>query len=130
MQDYSLEQLAQFVPTKGALYRIMVLSQKYFLPAENSKVITEDYLVGILKGEYFSIKQDQKRELFLKDDFAAGRLELIEEISKKTDKKLGFSINNSPDRNWLLDVLNTLDPDNKLLKGDPSLMFTRKLPEK
>jgi len=130
MQEYSLDQLAKFIPTKAALYRFMVRDQKYFLPAETSQAITENYLLGVLKGEYFSLKQADRKELLLKDEYHATRQELIEEISKKTPKKLGFTSKIPPDRTWLLDVLYTLDPDNRLLKGAPVLMFTRKCPEK
>ena len=65
----------------------------------------------------------------MKSDYNASKLELIEEISKKAPKSLGFSVNTFPDRFWLLDVLNTLDPTNTLLKGDPALEFARKFPE-
>ncbi len=73
MQDYSLEQLGRFIRTKDSLYRFMVLDQKFFLPAETSQAITENYLLGVLRGEYFSLKQADRKELFLKDDFPAHR---------------------------------------------------------
>jgi len=63
-------------------------------------------------GEIYSLKNSEKNELILKCDYNANKLELIEEISKKAPKSLGFSVNTSPDRFWLLDVLNTLDPTN------------------
>jgi len=66
----------------------------------------------------------------LEDDLSVGKLELMEEICKKASKPLGFSYNTLPNREWLLDVLNTLDPNNKLLIGDPTLIFSRKLLEK
>jgi len=62
-------------------------------------------------------------------DYNASKLELIEEISKKAPKSFDFSVHTFPVRFWLLDVLNTLDSTNTLLKGDPALESTRKFPE-
>jgi len=130
LRDYTVEELARLIPTKSVLYRIMIKNFDYFLPHETSKAITEDYLLGVLRGKYYSLKLKERKELQLKGDFNAGNLELITEISNLTKKNLGFSINSSPDREWLLDVLNTLDSNNKLLKGDPTLLFKRQLPDK
>ena len=124
-----IERLAFSLPNKASLYRMLVTNLGYFLPEESSKAINETYLLAVLRGEVFTLKQSEKKELPLKHDFAATKPELMEEIAKKTQKNLGFTLSSTPDRGWLLDVLNTLDPENKLLKGDPSQQFVRLIPE-
>jgi len=126
-QDYPLDLLAQYIPDKATLHRIMIKNCGYFLPKES--LCSDDYLLGVLNGKYFSMKLDERKELQLKTDFKVSTAELFEEISKLIDKPLGFKPSFSPGQKWLLDVLNTLDPENKLIVGDPSLKFTRKLPE-
>ncbi len=121
--------LSLLIPNKGALYRILIKELDYFLPKETSKAISEEYLLGVLRGQFYSLKNSEKRELQLKEDLSAGKLELIDEISQKISKPLGFTFSTSPDRNWLLDVLNTIDPNNKLIIGDPSLEFSRAFPK-
>jgi len=128
-KDIPLNLLAKMIPTRSALYHIMVKNSHYFLPPEKSPIITEDYLLGVLNGEYFSMKLEERKELLFKQDLKATKSELINEISKFAKKPLGFTVKSSPDKNWLFDVLNTLDSNNRLIVGDPETTFTRKVPE-
>ena len=129
LNDFPIEKLSLYTPTKAVLYRIMIQNYNYFLPSESSKAVTEDYLLGVLKGNYFGMKFEERKELRLKNDITASKLDLIEEISKLVKKPLGFTLNQTPDRDWLLDILNTLNPKNKIISGDPATVFTRKLPK-
>ena len=124
-----IQRLGMFIPNKASLYRILVNNLGFYLPEETSKAITEAYLLSVLRGEVFTLKLSEVKTIPIKNDFSVTKTELIEEIKKKTQKNLGFTLSTSPDRNWLIDVLNTLDPENKLLKGDPLLQFTRQIPE-
>ncbi len=42
--------LSLLIPNKGALYRILIKELGYFLPKETSKAISEEYLLGVLRG--------------------------------------------------------------------------------
>lgn len=129
LTDVSVNKLALLLPNKSCLYRFLVRDLGYYLPKESSKAIREAYLLGVLRGEFYSLKNNEKKELMLKEDLSAGKSELIDELIQKVPKSMGFSLETAPNRDWLLDVLNTLDPNNRLLKGDPALDFTRKVPE-
>ncbi len=90
LENVPLEKLALLIPTKAALYRILVKEMGYFLPEQNSKAITEEYLLGVLRGKFYSLKLSDKKEVPIKEDLAASKLELISEIMKKTNKNLGL----------------------------------------
>ncbi len=45
--------------------------------------------------------------------------DLIKILKEKIEEDLGFPVNSSPDKKWLLDVLHTLDPENKFLENLP-----------
>jgi len=62
LKDYSIEKLAQLIPTKGVLYRIMVKNLNYFFPKEFSKTINEN-LLGV---ELFSLKVSEKKRTFVR----------------------------------------------------------------
>jgi len=96
--NISVDKLSLVIPTKAALYRILVRELGYFLPNETSKAITEEYLLGVLRGKFYSLKMSEKKELVLKNDLSVGKFEIIEELIHKAGKPLGFTFNTAPDR--------------------------------
>lgn len=128
LESINLETLSFFLPTKGVLYRLMI-KKDFFLPSETSKCITEAYLLDSLKGKIFTIKISEIKPFLLKKDINATKIELFNLLHAKIDKPLGFDLNQLPDRDWMVDVLHTLDPNNTLFVNNVTNILTRDLPE-
>lgn len=109
------------------MYRILIKKGLY-LPAENSKCINENYLIDCANEKIFTIKISGLKLYLLSSDIAASCYALIAEIQKKTDKQMGFTESNLPDKNWLVNVLYTLDPKNQIFTS-PVQELTRVLPK-
>ena len=56
-----VERIGTLMPNKNSLYRILVKQEGIFLPRENSKAISEEYLLSVLRGEAYSLKLIDKR---------------------------------------------------------------------
>ena len=59
--NVSVDKLQKLIPNKASLYRILVKYLNYYLPEENSKAITESYLLGVLRGQFYSLKISEKK---------------------------------------------------------------------
>jgi len=128
LQNIDLDTLATFIPNKNTLYRIMV-EKDYYLPSITSKACSEEYLLGCLKGKYFTIKITELKPYVLWRDLKSNKLELFDEIVKKASKSLGFSIHKLPEKEYLVNVLHTLDKSNRVFKNPLVTTLTRELPE-
>lgn len=126
-ESFDLKTLSLYIPNKATLYRIMI-KKGYVLPSETSKACTEEYLLDCLHDKIFSIKAENFRPFLLEKDVSISSLRIIEEIKKKASKPLGFTLDKLPDKKWLLDVLYSLDKQNKIF-SDPTEEITRELPE-
>ena len=126
-QSYSLDQLTLLIPNKAVLYRTMI-KKGFYLPCENSKAVSEEYLLDVIHGKIFSIKISEIKPFLLVDDISLTGSMIMHEIQGKANKGLGFSQNNLPDKHWLVNVLHTLDPENKVFK-DQAVEISRTLPE-
>jgi len=103
------------------------------LPKYNSNTINLTYLLEVSSENYFSIKIADLKAF---NDYKLLNIEkiaLFNELSKIIIEKemlpLGFKATKLPDKKWLIDVLNTLDPNNKLFRKPQSNIY-RKVSEK
>lgn len=126
-ESVDLQKLSLYVPNKASLYRVMI-KKGYFLPNETSKACSEEYLLECLHDKVFTMKIDKLKPFILKEDLSSSCLDLIEQLKTKTTKPLGFTPTKLPDKNWLIDVLHSLDPENKLF-FNPGELITRELPQ-
>ena len=111
--------LNAFLPNIDALY---LISQEgtygFYLPKRNSRCITIEYLLQLSNREVFSIEQSKAIKYdnykILKIEKIQLYKELMKQITKISEKKLGFTYKNLPNKKWLVDVLFTINPDNTL----------------
>ena len=94
----------------------------YYLPPENSHCITYKYLTGILTKKYYCPKLQWMR-MYPKKCIGATNKELAAMIRHRLRElclpKLGIRGKHLPTNKWLMDVLRTIDPDNRVFNVGP-----------
>ncbi len=114
-------ELRQRLPTIRDQYKFLVDEKKLYLPKwkilrNRPKCITEKYLLGILMGQIFSIKEDKiKKPKDITKNLT--KLELQKILEGLVDKPLGFEIDREPDRKWLVKVIYSLSPNNEVFQS-------------
>jgi len=114
----SIEEPAETYPDRPTLYKIL-LQKGYYLPAKKATCCTKSYLGRVQRNEVFSMKAEDIKPFANEKEVKLEKGDLIRILKEKTGEDLGFPCNSSPDKKWLLDVLNTLDPENKFLENLP-----------
>ena len=86
-----------------------------YLPNRDKRCISTDYMLGVLKGEYFSLKRSDVKFCFpLKK---ASKLDLCQYLTEAIHpNRLGFKLTHLPNRQWLENCLFTIKPDHPLFK--------------
>ena len=117
MQKTNLKELNNKLPNLRTLYDILTDNKGYFLPKFHSKAWTLDYLLKVVGDQkIFKIN----RNLITKPPMVKQRktveelVEIINNLLKTKSLELGFSYDNQPDINWLIDVLFYLEPKNPI----------------
>jgi hypothetical protein len=125
METYNIRYLNAYIPNKFALYEILK-GKDYYLPKFDTKCITEEYLLGVAKKEFFSIKKGEVRIGYPKRSVnAADIVTILKEI---TGKPLGFDQFTLPDIEWLTNVLFSLKPDHHVFTKPDEIEFFRSFP--
>lgn len=125
MQNFDLNYLKYLIPNKQAFYDILTESKGFYLPDFDSKAITEEYLVLVAKKEAFTIEREKIKIGILRKK--APKTELIVNLQNQTNKPLGFSEDNPPNKSWLINCLYSLNPNHALF-ALPEPIVTRELP--
>ena len=120
--EQHINALNALIPTMKSFYQILQSgTYSLYLPRFNSNVITMDYLLEVSFSTVYSIANDQVKPY---SDIKVIRIEKIilfnelkDYLEKNNLKPLGFDINKLPDKKWLIDVLNTLNPNNAIFKN-------------
>jgi hypothetical protein len=78
-----------------------------------SKAITSKYLIGILNEELFTISENECKRYSLRLMENAPNPSLLE-APRTSQKPLRFSEEHPPNKEWLVDVLFSVNPNNSL----------------
>jgi len=114
----SVEELTNNYPDRPTLYKILI-EQGYYLPAKKATCCTKSYLGRVQRNEVFTMKIEGLMPFGNEKEVKLEKGDLIKILKEKIEEDLGFPVNSSPDKKWLLDVLHTLDPENKFLENLP-----------
>jgi hypothetical protein len=125
LKSTNVNYLSLFLPNKHALYELLAVEQRYYLPDEMSRCISEKYLLGVAKGDYFRKKIEEIKYYFGPVNATAAKL--YEVLFNKVETNLGFDIETLPNKKWLADVLYTIDPKNVIF-NHPIEETTREFP--
>ncbi len=119
------QELREIFPTVGTLYNYLEDKKGLYLPfyggdGNRDQSITVDYLFEILKGTAFSIRRENiKKPPRVKK--ACLKWELQEKIEKVSNKKCLFPEGRLPSKEWLLEVLYSLDPSDEVFTMESEL---------
>jgi hypothetical protein len=115
---YMLSTYANLIAAvKDNLYEIAI-SQVFYMPKIDSKVVTTDYILKVIKGEVFRIMESEikyhkiEKQRWTKTDICAY---LQNEVIVGTD--LGWPSYTMPDRAFLLNVQYTFRPEHEIFCG-------------
>ncbi len=127
-ESHDINLISRFLPNKEALYRVLVQKDNY-LPDLTSKACTEEYLLGVARGQLYCLKNSQLRNYQLWKDLKKTKLELYHEIKSKVEKPLGFDLNGLPDKQYLINILYSIDSENRFFNNPVISNICRTLPE-
>lgn len=110
LEEISLSSLNKLLGSVQNFY-MALLDQGWSLPKFNRNSITFHYLWSVFMGECFRIKRSEVKKgiLFKK----VSKKYLFEQITLIVEN-FGFSNEKIPDKEWLIDILFTLEPNNEI----------------
>ena len=90
----------------------------YYLPNEKSKCISGEYLWKVMNGHVFALKRSEMKEGFATKRLVKEELlELLEKVLQENGKlPTGLKNNQLPNKEWLINCIFTIDPNNSLFK--------------
>lgn len=96
----------------------MVLKEGFYLPEFGSRCITTSYLFEVISLRVFNIRRDQVNR-YLVEKQRWPKIDLLTLLEQRyvRDIKLGFDLEHMPDRQWLLNVIHTFDPQCEIFNG-------------
>ena len=113
------EALNSFLTSKDHMIYFLSHSRGLYLPESKSAVMTDNYLEKIFKKTVFSIKRDDIRLGLLKQ--TKSKAELFDILKKLvTDNfkmELGFDEETLPEKEWLINVIHSLDKANIIFRA-------------
>ena len=98
---------------KKSLYDKLIIRGDY-LPDKKSPCITKNYLLQVLYSHVFRIKRKEKKVGYMFKKVS--KIQLIEILDGLTEKELGFDEFNTPDKNWLVNTIYTLNENHDIFK--------------
>ena len=92
-----------------------VLQLGYYLPKLGSSTVTSDYLLGVVKGNYFCPKNSEiclggASTVKMRSKVQLYEL-LLPILEKKTTLELGFDLSKLPNKQFLLDLIYLINPE-------------------
>ena len=128
MSQFSLNSISYLnflLPSKQALYDILVHKKKYYMPSFESSCITDKYLLKVAKKQVFSISETSVKIGHLNMKlFVSDLMNILKEI---VEMPLGMDENHSPNKEWLINCICTLKPSHQIFSSGLSTI-TRKFP--
>jgi len=120
MQKLSVNEFAKYIQNRRDLYEA-VQRNDYYLPKYKCGMITEAYLIGVLKGTLFCPKVTEvKMKQCVRPPSKEALLMKFLKIArdKGWHASAGVDAEHLPDKRWLLDVIATFAPDDEIFKKD------------
>ena len=117
MDSINIKELNEKIPNLKTLYEILTDSKGLYLPKFESHACTLNYLMKVIKDEKtFTITRDKITEPpIVKQNKNVGELmEIITEVLDKKKIYLGFDEEKMPNKDWLIKVLNAIEPKNPI----------------
>jgi len=107
--------------TKKHKYDNLVGYRNLYLPRFTSLAISEPYVDAVYRNEVFFIRKDHvKRPNYVKKCVSAELMKSVnDEITKQKLLPLGIDETCPPNKEWLIDILYTLNPDCEFFTEDP-----------
>ena len=112
MEEISLSSLNKLLGSVQNFYMALV-DQGWSLPKFNRNCITFQYLWNVFMGSCFRIKRSELKKGFLFKKIS--KKELFETLNLVIPN-LGFSNEKIPEKEWLIDVFFTIQPENDIFK--------------
>ena len=102
---------------KQNLYRL-VSEEGYYLPRYDSRCITTNYLLEVMKGSVFRICATDVK-VCLSERIRYSKIDMISLLETKYlgNTKLGITPDALPNREWLVNVIYTIDPYHDMFVG-------------
>jgi len=111
-EEISLSSLNKLLGNVQNFYLALV-DQGWSLPKFNRNSITFQYLWSVFMGECFRIKRVEVKKVVL---FKKVSKKYIFEQINLTIKNFGFPNEKIPEKEWLIDILFTIDQNNEIFK--------------
>jgi len=90
----------------------------YFLPKRSSSAINENMIINVLTGQYWCPKYHDIRMLpCVKAPVKEVLNDKLQKLCKEKDLKIGWiDVKTMPDKDWMVAVIATLNPNDEIFK--------------
>ena len=118
MEQLSAKQFAQKVKSKADLYEALVRNG-YYLPKRKSSMISEHYLVNVMDKTYWCpLAEDVRIRMCPRQPQKDVLLDKFHKLMEKKNLSSGMHPEKLPDKDWLIAVIATLNPDDEIFKKE------------
>jgi hypothetical protein len=116
--------------SKHNLYRL-VIEEGWYLPKEESRCCNTKYLFDVMSGRIFRIQQNNVKSCF-GEKLKWSKLDILSYLQSKYlgGMEFGFSVENLPNREWLVNILFTYEPSHELFTGSGEIEKLVEIPIK
>ena len=114
MEDIPISTLNKMIGNVMNFYYALT-DKGWYLPPYNRGAITFQYLWGVFNGKSFRIPRSEIKRAFTYKKLT--KIEIFQELNLKIPN-LGFSSEKLPEKQWMLDVLNTIDSKNRIFSKE------------
>jgi hypothetical protein len=117
MAKMSIKYANHILGSKANLYRLVQL-EGWYLPKKEARCCTTNYLFMIVNGAVYRIGTADIRP-YIVEKIRLPKIDLITmlETNLLRGQVLGFQPEKLPDRQWLLNVIHSLDCNNEIFTG-------------
>ena len=118
MEQLSVKAFAQKVRSKADLYEALVRNG-YYLPKLKSSMVSEHYLVNVMDKTYWCPRaEDIRVRMCPRQPHKDVLIEKFRKLMRDNDLKHGMQAEKLPDKDWLIAVIATLNPEDEIFKKD------------
>lgn len=114
MEKFDLRELNAYFKSNEDLRRFLEKTKHIILPDTSLRGVTTAYLLQAARGEILTIPKEKYKHFRGELQKRATKSEVHAMILQMTDKGTGFTEDNLPSKEWLLDCLYSLDENHPL----------------
>lgn len=96
-----------------------LLDKGWYLPSYNKGSLSFSYLWNVFSDKCFRIQREKVKKAIVFKNLT--KMQVFEALNAKV-RNLGFQTEKLPEKQWMLDVLYTIDPENRIFNREEGII--------